>query len=387
MTSRREFLRNTTLAGGAVALGATPDLLAARGLASPPGVSPDPLPRAPAPASRALAILVLGGTRFLGPHTVQAMLDRGHTVTLFNRGRTHAELFPGVEKLIGDRNGDLRSLEGREWDAVVDIPATNPEWVRLSAGLLKDAARNYLHVSTLSVYSDTSVEGIDEESPVFRPEDVEVPEGEELPYGLAKALAEDEARAAFGDRAIIVRPGLIVGPLDNTDRFTYWPARIDRGGEVLAPSDGSEPAQIIDARDLAAFIVHLVETRTAGTFNAVGPESPMSMEEMLYGIRAVTTGPIDFTWVPWAFLEAQGVRPWSEIPVWVPETPGMVGFSRFSNARALAAGLTFRPLAETARDTLEWHHSRPAEEREAMRAGLSPERERELLRLWHAQNR
>jgi nucleoside-diphosphate-sugar epimerase len=381
MTTRRKFLGRSAMVTGGAALGLGGVSLNASEQRTALKVAPQSL----TPASESLRLLVLGGTRFLGPHTVQYAVDRGHTVTLFNRGRTNPHLFPDLEKLVGDRNDDLSALEGREWDAVIDIPATNPEWVRLSANLLKDAARNYLHISTLSVYSDNSVIGTDEESPVFRPEDVEVAEGERLPYGLAKALAEKEARSAFGeDRAIIVRPGLIVGPGDNTDRFTYWPARIDRGGEVLAPSDGSEYAQIIDARDLGQFIVHLVETQTVGTFNAVGPESRMTMAEMLYGIRAVTTGPVEFTWVDWSFLEEQGLRPWADLPVWVPAAPEMVGFSQFSNARGLAAGLTFRPLADTARDTIAWHKSRPAQERENMRAGLSPNRERELLEMWHA---
>jgi len=379
MSTRRDFIRKSVAVTGLAAVGATPKLAHA-------GLSPRAGARSGSSAPQSLRLLVLGGTRFLGPHTVQYALDRGHEVTLFNRGRTNPQLFPGVEKLVGDRNGDLTALEGREWDAVIDIPATNPEWVRLSAGLLKDAALNYLHISTLSVYSDNSVIGTDEDSPVFRPEDVEVPEGQQLPYGLAKAMAEDEARNAFGDRAIIVRPGLIVGPMDNTDRFTYWPARIDRGGEILAPNDGHDHTQIIDARDLGRFIVHLVETQTTGTFNAVGPESPMTMAEMLYGIRAVTTGPVDFTWVPWEFLEEQGVRPWADMPCWVPPTAEMIGFSRFSNARALEAGITFRPLAETARDTIEWHLGRPLEERENMQAGLSPAREAEVLRMWHARN-
>jgi nucleoside-diphosphate-sugar epimerase len=383
MTTRRNFLGRSAMVTGGAALGLGGVSLNASEQRTALKVAPQSL----APASESLRLLVLGGTRFLGPHTVQYAVDRGHTVTLFNRGRTNPHLFPDLEKLVGDRNDDLSALEGREWDAVIDIPATNPEWVRLSANLLKDAARNYLHISTLSVYSDNSVIGTDEESPVFRPEDVEVAEGERLPYGLAKALAEKEARSAFGeDRAIIVRPGLIVGPGDNTDRFTYWPARIDRGGEVLAPSDGSEYAQIIDARDLGQFIVHLVETQTVGTFNAVGPESRMTMAEMLYGIRAVTTGPVEFTWVDWSFLEEQGLRPWADLPVWVPAAPEMVGFSQFSNARGLAAGLTFRPLADTARDTIAWHKSRPAQERENMRAGLSPNRERELLEMWHARD-
>lgn len=303
---------------------------------------------------------------------------------MFNRGRTNPEMFPDVERLIGDRNDDLTALENRSWDVVLDLPATDPKWVELSAQLLKDAANQYVHISSESVYSDTSVTGINEDSPVFRREDVELPEDGRLPYGLSKVLAENEARRAFGDRATIIRPGLIVGPGDPTDRFTYWPVRIDRGGEIAAPGDGTDFTQIIDARDLATFLIHMVETGTTGTFNASGPESPMTMAEMLYGIRAVTTGEVSFTWMPWEFLEEKGIRPWTDMPAWVPSTPEMIGFSTFSQLRALAAGLTLRPLADTARDTIEWHNARPEEERTQMRSGLSPANEAELLRAWHA---
>ncbi len=346
---------------------------------------PSPGPSdAGAASGRALRILVLGGTGFIGPHTIRAALGRGHEVTMFNRGRTNPGIFPDVERLIGDRNDDLTALENRSWDVVLDLPATNPKWVELSAQLLKDAANQYVHISSESVYSDTSVTGINEDSPVFRREDVELPEDGRLPYGLSKVLAENEARRAFGDRATIIRPGLIVGPGDPTDRFTYWPARIDRGGEIAAPGDGTDFTQIIDARDLASFLIHMVETSTMGTFNASGPESPMTMAEMLYGIRAVTTGEIGFTWIPWEFLEEKGIRPWADMPAWVPSTPEMIGFSTFSQLRALAAGLTLRPLADTARDTIEWHNARPEEERTQMRSGLSRANEAELLRAWHA---
>ena len=388
-TDRRTFIKQSAVAGGALGLGAlgcsegAPVGADAGATMAPAGATTTGVTR----ADRVLRVLVLGGTGFIGPHTIRYALDRGHTVTMFNRGRTNPELFPEVERLVGDRNDDLESLRGRDWDVVLDLPATNPQWVKDSAELLADHAELYVHISTLSVYSDNSIIGLDEATgPTFRREDVDLPEDGRLPYGLAKTLAEEEARVAFGGRALIIRPGLIVGPGDPTDRFTYWPVRVDRGGEVLAPGDGTDQAQIIDARDLMAFTVDMAERNMVGTYNAVGPESPLSMIEMLAGCRAVTTGPCSFTWVTPQFLAEQGVRGWSDMPVWVPPAPEMAGFSAFSNTKAVAAGLTFRPLADTARDTIEWHATRPVEQRENMRSGVSAEREAELLEAWHSRS-
>jgi 2'-hydroxyisoflavone reductase len=334
-------------------------------------------------------ILILGGTGFIGPHMVRYAVARGHEVTIFTRGRTQAEI-PEVEHLIGDRSNDLSALRGRRWDVVLDNNARDYRWVRLSTDLLRDATEQYLFVSSLSAYQGeaTGFEGgervflepvMDESSPLFdRPPDFE--EGREAPYGLSKTLGEEAARTAFPRRTTIVRPGLIVGPGDPTDRFTYWPVRIHRGGEVLSPGRGNDATQIIDVRDLTEWIVRLAEAGTIGAFNATGPEDRMSMAEMLYGIRAITTTPVSFTWVPVDFLRAQEVRPWSDMPAWIPGDP----LSLVSVARAVEAGLTFRPLADTARDTLEYHRSRPEEERDPLRAGIDPAREREVLRLWHA---
>jgi nucleoside-diphosphate-sugar epimerase len=362
-TDRRTFLAITAAAGGALALG--------RG------------PFGAAPASP-LRILVLGGTGFIGPYQVQYALDRGHRVTLFNRGRTNPQLFPEVEKLVGDRASDLSALAGRRWDAVIDNSATDPTWVARSAGMLRDAARTYLFVSTRSVYFDTSRVPMTVDAPVFSYENTKVEAGARLPYGLSKALAEAEARKAFGARALVVRPSLIVGPGDPTDRFTYWPVRIERGGEVLAPGDGTDPVQIIDARDLAEWMIRLVEQGASGTYNALGPRTPRSFAELLHGIKAVTTADARFTWVDTDFLLAQAVRPYREMPVWMPAREGREGFGRFDISREVALGLTFRPLAVTARDTLEYHHARPAERRMELRAGIAAEREAEVLRLWHA---
>ncbi|MGH7551437.1 MAG: NAD-dependent epimerase/dehydratase family protein, partial [Longimicrobiales bacterium] len=306
-------------------------------------------------------------------------------VTLFNRGQTNTHLFPGVEKLIGDRaKPDLESLKGKVWDAVIDNSATDPNWVRDTAQLLKDSVRNYVFISTRSAYRDLSQVPATINSPVHTRESTPVQEGRPLPYGLAKAEAERETMRAFGDRAIIVRPGLIVGPGDDTDRFTYWPLRIDRGGEVLAPGDGSDHVMVIDVRDLSEWVVRLVEQGAAGTYNGVGPEGGRSMAEFLYGIRAVTTSVTKFTWVDTAFLDQHNVRGYSEMPVWRPARGNMLGFARFDLTNEVKSGLTFRPLAVTARDTLDWYYARPTQERERVRAGITAEREKEVLAAWHA---
>lgn len=368
-TSRREFIQQSAVAGGALRLG-----LANR-------FSPER--RQVQRAEHPLRILILGGTGFIGPHQVRYALKRGHQITLFNRGKTNPELFSELEQLRGDRDNDLESLKGREWDVVIDNPARIPRWVRESAGLLKDAARQYVFVSTLSVYSDNSIVDQDETGPVATIDDPTVEEVTGGTYGPLKVLCEQEAEKAFPGRATIVRPGLIVGPGDTSDRFTYWPVRIDRGGEVLSPGDGHDPVQFIDARDLSEWMIRMVENSVAGVYNATGPIRPMGMDEMLYGIRAATTADVRFTWVDHEFLQDQGVRPWSHMPVWFPDLPGMEGFSRFSSARALEKGLTFRPLAVTARDTIDWYKTRPEEERSQMRAGISAEREAEVLAAWH----
>jgi 2'-hydroxyisoflavone reductase len=390
--NRREFLKTTAAAGATLGVGLVPARAhgqpsADRGTSSGLALHPKRL-------------LILGGTGFIGPHMVEYALSRGHTVTLFNRGRTNTHLFPDVEKLIGDRNDDLRALEGREWDVVLDNHATLPRWVRQTAQLLKNSAEQYVHVSTISVYAGESMDaageryaepGSAEEERMRIHEDSELAtlpeghEGEEVTgqtYGPFKVMAEQAARDAFPGRATVVRPGLIVGPGDRSDRFTYWPVRIDRGGEVLVPGDGLDSVQLIDARDLTAWIVRLAEEGVAGTFNATGPATRLSMAEMLYGIRAATSAPVRFTWVDNAFLSEHEVQPWSDLPVWIPSDP--LSYVRID--RALEAGLTFRPLAETSRDTIEWHKTRPEEQRVELRAGLKPEREAELLEAWHSRD-
>jgi 2'-hydroxyisoflavone reductase len=370
--TRREFVH--AAAGAAGAFGLAPRRFAIAG------------PRDEvAPARTALRILILGGTGFIGPCQVRYAAARGHAITLFNRGRTDPDLFPNVETLIGDRNDDLTALEGREWDAVIDNSATIPRWVRQSAELLRDAAGQYLYVSSISALVDTSVVGRDESAAVATLDDPTVEQVSGATYGGMKAAAEREAIAAFGPRATVVRPGLIVGPDDPTGRFTYWPVRIDRGGEVLAPGDPTDPVQFIDARDLSEWMVRCLEERHTGTFNATGPAARLSIAEMLYGIRAVTSTPLSFTWVDREFLAAQDVRPWQHLTVWIPPTDEMKGFHTIDCSRAVAHGLVFRPLADTARDTLVWFHGLAADDpaRNA-RFGLPADRERDVLAAWHA---
>jgi len=339
---------------------------------------------APAPAAKPLRILILGGTGFIGPNQVRYALARGHKVTVFNRGKTHpGELPAGVEHLEGDRNGKLDALKGREWDAVIDNPSTLPRWVRDAAQLLKNSAGQYLFISTISVYAGERVPGADETAPVIELKDPTVEEITGETYGGLKVLAEREAEKAFPGRTTIVRPGLIVGENDNSDRFTYWPVRIARGGEVLAPGNPTDPVQFIDARDLGEWTIRLLEQKAFGTFNALGPAQPLTMAEMLYGIKAVTTAGAQFTWVPASFLDEQKVAPWSDMPVWIPPVDDYAGFGQTSNKKALAAGLTFRSLADTAISTLAFHESRDAERKKKLRAGITPEREAEVLAAWH----
>jgi 2'-hydroxyisoflavone reductase len=341
---------------------------------------------------RRLRILILGGTGFTGPHQVTYALARGHHVTLFNRGRSpHA--WPGdVVELVGDRNtGDLKALEGGTWDVCIDNPTTLPFWVRDAARVLRDRVGQYVFVSTISVYAANDKP--EDESAAVAPyvgadpmaETVETLRGRigEL-YGPLKAASEAEALRQFGARTTVIRPGLIVGPGDETDRFTYWPVRLARGGEVLAPGDGSDPVQFIDARDLAEWTIRMVETRTFGTFNATGPAQPLTMRAMLAGIAEGVRADARLVWVPTSFLEAEQVSPWSDLPVWVPGEGESAAFARRSIARALAAGLTFRPLATTAADTLAWFRAQPPARQAKLRAGLSADRESALLALWHA---
>ena len=369
--TRRDFIKLSAATGAALGMGVRPPNLAA--------LSPRPKQEAP---RRRINLLILGGTGFIGPYQVRYAVSRGHTVTLFNRG-SGKEMFPELETLVGDRNDNLEALRGRRWDAVIDNSTRNPDWVASAAELLKDSVDQFLYVSSRSAYSDVSRVPMTSDAPTWTYETAGIEPGERLSYGLAKALSEREAQRIFSGRATILRPGLIIGPDDQTDRFTYWPVRIHRGGEVLAPGNPSDPVQIIDVRDFTEWTIRLAENNTTGEFNVVGPRTPRPMAELLYGIRAVTTAETSFTWVDREFLASMEVRPYAEMPVWRPPTPGSEGFARFDLTPEVEAGLTFRPLAVTAKDTLDYHFSRPPERQAELRAGLSAEREREVLAAWH----
>ncbi len=375
MTNRREFIGRAGIAAGAAALG----LGSLRRAAAQSGFGGRGKPSRRSRQER-MSILILGGTGFIGPHVVRRALARGHEITLFNRGRTNTHLFPEVEKLVGDRNGDLSALSGRRWDAVIDNSGYTPRQAGLSAGLLKDATGQYLFTSTRAVYTDFTAEIMNEDAPVG-PKDL--PESEWTAYGPAKVLAERAVAESFGARTLIVRPPVIVGTGDRSDRFTYWPVRIDAGGEVLVQGDPADPVQFIDVRDLADFYVHLLEQQTAGIFNSVGPGAPLSAAELVYGIRAVTSTPVAFTWVDWNFLAERGLMPQRQLPFWQPPRGRYLNYGRMDSSRGIAAGLTFRPLAVTAEDTLDWHRSREAGGDEyRLRTGLDRATEAGLLREW-----
>ncbi len=329
-----------------------------------------------------MKLLFLGGTVFLGRHTVDAALARGHTVTLFNRGEHNPELFPEVEKLRGNRDGGLDVLQGREWDAVIDPSGYVPRIVGASARLLAGQAGHYTFISTVSVYKLPYDGIIDENAPVETlpadKEDTEEITGET--YGALKVLSEQAAEQAFPGHTLTIRPGLIVGPHDPSDRFTYWPARVARGGEVLAPKPPDRHVQIIDVRDLAEWTIRLVEAGATGTYNATGPQQPLTMGTLLEECRAVTGSDARFTWVDESILLEHKVEPFTELSLWVPSE--YKDFDRFNVAKAFGSGLTTRPLADTIRATLEWEATRPADQ--PRRNGLKSEREAELLQAHHA---
>jgi 2'-hydroxyisoflavone reductase len=341
-------------------------------------------------AEQGLRILVLGGTRFIGPHMAEYAMARGHTITFFNRGKTNPDILPAVERIQGDRNGDLKGLEGRPWDAVIDNSGYVPRQVRESAQLLHASVPNYLFVSSVSVYASFASAN-DENSAVGRLADESVEKVDGETYGPLKALCETAARQVYGaEHTTIVRPGLIVGPGDNTDRFTYWPARADRGGAFASPGQPSDPVQLIDVRDLAAFTIHMLEQRSAGTFNVLSPPGRFTIgnvvnESVSAAVRVSDPRPAPVpVWIPAEFLASENVSPWTDMPVWSPSVGDEAGFAETSAARATAAGLTIRPLDQTAVDTLRWHLTRPESERVALKAGLSPEREVQLLAAWQA---
>jgi nucleoside-diphosphate-sugar epimerase len=366
-TTRRHFIKLST--AGMFSLAVRPTSLLAENSVKP------------------LRILILGGTGFTGPYQVRYALSRGHKVTTFNRGKTHpGELPKEVEQLIGDRNGQLDALKNRKWDVAIDNPTTLPAWVRDAAQILKGNVERYVFISTISVYADTG-QGVDETAPLAKYDGPD-PYKETIDavkasgyktYGPLKALSEKEAEKWFPGKTLIIRPGLIVGPRDESDRFTYWPVRIERGGEVLAPGKPSDPVQFIDARDLAEWTIRMAENRETGIYNATGPAKPLEIGQMLNEIKDALHSSATFTWLPAEFLQLQKVEAWSDMPVWAGDE---LGLARTKIDRALAKGFTFRPLAETARDTLSWFKSLPQERQSKLRAGLTPEREAEVLAAW-----
>src|SRR6267143_1395645 len=377
MITRRKFLRISAAAGGAI------------------GIAPHLFSADKNNTVKPLRILILGGTGFTGPDQVRYALGRGHKVTVFNRGRTHpGELPKEVEQLIGDRNGKLDALKGRTWDVAIDNPTTLPVWVRDAAQILKGNVDRYVFISTISVYADTS-KPVDENSPLaeYKGEDPmketmkNVIDSKFQLYGPLKALSEKEAEKWFPGKTVIIRPGLIVGPGDETDRFTYWPVRIDRAGEVLAPGERNDPVQFIDARDLAEWTIRMVENGETGVYNATGPAKQLGIGDMLDQIKAALNSNASFTWVSADFLEQQKVSPWSDMPVWIPPRGEEAYTARVNIERALGKGPTFRPLADTARDTLAWFKSQKPEPQAKLHAGLTPEREKEVLAAWHAQEK
>lgn len=326
-----------------------------------------------------MKILVIGGTRFLGKALVEAALERGHTLSLFHRGRTNPDWFPELEKLHGDRNNDLGALSNHQWDAVIDTCAYFPRQVSTLLESLHGAIGHYTLISSISVYADFSQVGLDEDSPVSTISDPTIEEITGETYGALKALCEQVAQQALPGRNLVIRPGLIVGPFDPTDRFTYWPVRVARAGRVLVPDSPHWHTQVIDVRDQAEWTIQLVEAGQTGIFNATGPLLPLTFGELLETCCRVSQSAAEFVWVDTDFLLSHQVVPWSEIPLWAPGEEN-AGFDRVSIAKALRHGLTFRPLEDTLRATLEWHATRPADM--TLQAGLSPQKETELLAAW-----
>lgn len=367
MTSRRVFLKTT--AAGAVLTTLPRSLARALSLSAERAVVP-------------LDILVLGGTGFIGPHLVRHAVSRGHRVSIFTRGRHDADLPASVERLIGDRNGQLDALKGRRWDAVIDDSATNPEWVALSTELLKDSAAAYLFTSSTGVYYPYLQRGLDESSPVRY--DADDAKDGSATFGVAKARCERQARTVFGDRAIVVRPTYIVGPGDTSDRFPYWPVRLARGGEVLAPGRRDDPVQFIDVRDLAEFMIRLLEDKRSGVFNVVGPRSPLTASTFYEEAREALDVKVDFVFVDdYAFLTEHKIE--EAIP-WALLKGNDYGMMSVKNDRAVAAGLEFRPLATTLRDTLAWWPSVPEARRTKPRFTITPEIEAKALADWKARS-
>ncbi|HUQ82665.1 MAG TPA: NAD-dependent epimerase/dehydratase family protein [Gemmatimonadaceae bacterium] len=366
MPSRRDFLKTSAAVGGSVLVGAAaPSLLAAS---------------APERARAPMRILILGGTGFIGPHLVKHAVARGHKVSIFTRGRRDGSMLPDdVERLVGDRNGQLGALEGKKWDAVFDDSATDPEWVRQSTTLLKPNVSQYVFTSSTGVYYPYLKKGLDESTPPLLEGDMK--DGSAA-YGVNKAQCEKMVLETFGEGGIVVRPSYIVGPGDTTDRFPYWPVRLARGGEVLVPGKREDTAQFIDVRDLVEFMVKIVEDKRSGPFNVAGPRDPITIRAFVEAAARALDAKVTFTQVDdYDFLTENKI--FSMVP-WVIPTANNFGHTAISNARAKTAGLGFRPLATTVRDTLAWWPTVPEARRNAPRFALTPEQETTVLAAWKA---
>lgn len=345
------------------------------------------LPGAALAAAAPKRILILGGTGFLGPAIVEAAEKRGHTLTLFNRGKTRPGLFPHIEKRQGDRDplkGEgLKSLESGEWDAVIDDSGFYPRMVGASAQLLAPRVKQYIYISSISCYKEPSPIGGDEDTPLAVLADASVEEmGKNYEnYGGLKAACEGAAEAALPGRTAIVRPGFIVGPDDPTGRFTYWPARFDKGGEVAVPGAPTDPLQLIDVRDLAEWLVLLVENRTTGKFNALGPDKPMNWGRVVAACQKATPQASSITWIPGEFVAKQEDI---AFPIWAPYVGDSKGFHTWQNARAVKAGLRFRPIEQTVADTLAWYQGQLKVEKGRTRMAFTAEQEAEILKRWKA---
>jgi 2'-hydroxyisoflavone reductase len=380
-TDRRTFLKLAAIAGGSLGLGLLPELSGSA--AAENGETRNK-------AGKALRILILGGTGFTGPFQVRYALGRGHRVTVFNRGRTHpGELPKEAEQLIGDRNGQLDALKGRTWDVVIDNPATLPVWVRDAAQILKGNVDRYVFISSTAAYADTSKQGLDETAPLAKYEGADAMKETSATmrasnfalFGPLKVVSEAEAEKHFPGKALIIRPGYIVGPGDESDRFTYWPVRVERGGEMLAPGTPADPIQIIDARDLAEWTIRMVEQGSVGSFNAVGPKSRLGIGKMLDVIKKTTSSDARFTWVDDKFLASEKII--DQIPIWTSPHGQEIAYNTVSINKALSHGLAFRPLSDTTKATLEWFRNQTPARQLRMRAGIRPAREAEVLAAWH----
>jgi 2'-hydroxyisoflavone reductase len=347
------------------------------------------LPAWAAAKPKPLKILILGGTRFIGLHMTALALARGHTLTFFNRGKTKTDRYPEIERIKGDRNGEIDGLKNREWDVVIDNSGYVPRHVRLSAELLAPKVKQYVFTSSISVYPDFKTPR-DESSPVGKIADETIEKVDGDTYGPLKALCEQAVEKALPGRTTVIRPGLIVGPDDNTDRFTYWPARAARGGEFIAPGAPGDPFQVIDVRDLAAFTLNVVENNVTGIYNLVSNVNDFKFGELTDASIAAAkkqAKPADAPraiFLPAEFLEEQKVEPWSEMPVWLPAKGDEAAFAGTSNKAAVAKGLKITPIRKTVNDTLAWHLTRPAEEREKLKAGIAPDKEAAVLAAWKA---